>query len=101
MVVKIITYVIQHDTYFQYYKKSFIIIFDRSISALGHGREVVENLNATDKRFIVHLIDTVKLPGSEQFYTEISLHIATHNSYIILSQEFQKQLYNTSHKYGI
>ena len=43
----------------------FNIIIYHGISAPGHGREVVERLNATDKSFIFHIMDTVQLPVSE------------------------------------
>ena len=43
----------------QYY--SFTI--DRDISAPGHGKEVVEGLNAIDKRYIYQLMYNVQLPG--------------------------------------
>ena len=39
------------------------IIFDRDISALGHGKEVVDGLNAIEKRYMYQLMSTVKLPG--------------------------------------
>ena len=45
------------------------------ISAPGHGREVADVLNATEKRFIFHLMATVKLPGSKRFDTQMAVHI--------------------------
>ena len=35
------------------------IIFDRGISAPGHGKEVVDGLNAIDKRFMYKLMYSV------------------------------------------
>ena len=46
-------------------------------------------------------MDTVKLPGSESFDTQMSVHTATQNTNVILSQGFQKHLSNGSHKHGI
>ena len=41
------------------------IIFYRGISAPGHGKEVVDGLNAIDKRYIYQLMSTVQLTGSK------------------------------------
>ena len=38
------------------------LIIDRGISAPGHGKEVVDGLNAVDKRYIYQLISKVQLP---------------------------------------
>ena len=43
------------------------IIFDWSISAPGHGKEVVDGLNAIDKLYMYQLMSTVQLPGSKIF----------------------------------
>ena len=40
---------------------SFII--DQGISETGHGKEVVDGLNAVDKRYIYQLMSNVQLPG--------------------------------------
>ena len=45
----------------------YYIIIDIVISAPGHGKEVVDGLNAVDKRYIYQLIPTVQLPGSNIF----------------------------------
>ena len=39
------------------------IIFDRGISAPGHGKEAVDGLNVIDKRYLYQLMSTVKLQG--------------------------------------
>ena len=43
----------------------FSIIFDQDISAPGHGKEVVDSINAIKKRCIYQLMSTVKRPGSK------------------------------------
>ena len=43
------------------------IIFDRGISAPGHGKEVVSSINAIGKHYMYQLISTVQLPGSKIF----------------------------------
>ena len=45
------------------------IIIDHGISAPGHGREVLDVLNATEKSFVFRLMDTFQIPGSERFDT--------------------------------
>ena len=47
--------------------KTYPIIIDRGISAPGHGKEVVDGLNAVDKRYIYQLISKVQLLGSVIF----------------------------------
>ena len=46
---------------------TYSIIIDRGISAPEHGKEVVDGLNAVDKRYIYQLISKVQLPGSVRF----------------------------------
>ena len=43
------------------------IIFDRSISAPVHGKEVFGILNAIGNRYMYKLMSTVQLPGSTIF----------------------------------
>ena len=47
--------------------QSFNKIIDRGISVPGHVREVVDDLNDTNKSFIFYLMDTVQLPGGKCF----------------------------------
>ena len=68
--------------------KAFNIIIDRGISAPGHGREVVDGLNTTDKSYL-------SLKGHCTIIT------STHNAYVNLAQEFQKHLSNASRNHGI
>ena len=49
--------------------QSYDIFIDRGIIALGHGREVVDGLNAKEKWFIFHLMANVQLHVSKQFDT--------------------------------
>ena len=51
--------------------------------------------------FIFHLIDTVKLPGIERFYTKIAVHTATQNFDVCLAQEFHKCMSNASRKNSV
>ena len=69
--------------------QDFNIIVDRGFSSPGHGRDGVDVLNSTDKSFISHQMATVKLPGSEWFDTQMSVHKKTQNYDVSLAQEFQ------------
>ena len=43
--------------------QTYSLIIDQGISANGHGKEVVDGLNAVDKRYIYKLMSKVQLPG--------------------------------------
>ena len=62
----------------------FYIIIDRGISAPGHGREVLDGLNAIEKRFIFQLISTMQLPGEIFYDTQIVMHTGTRTSDVSL-----------------
>ena len=66
--------------------QAFNIIIELGIIAPGHGREVVYGINATDKRFIFHLMDTVELNESQSFDTQIEIDTTTHSDDVSLLQ---------------
>ena len=66
--------------------QTYSIIIDRSISVPGHGKEVVDGLNAVDKRYIYQLMSKVKLPGSIRFYSQIKIHTGTEKKYVSLAR---------------
>ena len=43
----------------------YSIIIDRGISAPGHRKELVDGINATNKRYIYQLMSNFQLPGSK------------------------------------
>ena len=45
----------------------YSIIFDRGISAHGHGKEVVYELNVVDKHYIYQLMSNLQLIVSVRF----------------------------------
>ena len=57
--------------------QTYSIIIDRGISAPWHGKEVVDGLNAVDKRYIYQLMSKVQLPGSIKFDSQIKIHTGT------------------------
>ena len=60
------------------------IIIDQGISAPGHGKEVVDVLNAVNKRYIYQLMFTVKIPGSNRFDSQMKMHTGTPKDDVIL-----------------
>ena len=74
--------------------QSYNIIIDCGLIVPVHVIEVLDGLIDTDKGFIFHLMPNVKLPGSKRFVTQITVHTATQNTDVILSQGFQKYLSN-------
>ena len=72
--------------------QTYSIIIDRGISALGHGKELVDVLNAVDKRYIYQLISKVQLPGSIIFDSQIKIHTGTEKKDVSLAKEFKDHL---------
>ena len=52
----------------------YSITIDIGIIAPGHGKEVVDGLNAVYKRCLYQLMLTVQLPGSNRFDSQIQMH---------------------------
>ena len=57
--------------------QTYYLIIDRGISAPGNEKEVVDGLNAVDKRYIYQLMSKVQLPGSVRFDSQIKIHTGT------------------------
>ena len=72
--------------------QTYSIIIDQGISAPGHGKEVVDGLNAVDKRFIYQLMSKFQLPGSIRFDSQIKIHTGTENKDVSLAKEFKNHL---------
>ena len=52
----------------------YFIIIDEGISAPGHDKEVLVELNDVDKRYIYQLMSTVQLPGSKNIESHMQIH---------------------------
>ena len=70
----------------------YSIIIDKVISAPGHGKEVVDVLNAVDKRYIYQLMSNVKLTGSNIFDSQNKIHTGTKKDDVSLAQELKEHL---------
>ena len=51
----------------------YSIIIDRGMSAPGNIKEVVDEINDVDRRYIYQLISTVKLPVLNRFDSQIQI----------------------------
>ena len=72
--------------------QDFSIIIYRGSSAPVHGIEVVDGIKAIDKRFILKLISTVKLPGKKGYDTQTPIKYGIRTFNVSLSQELKKTL---------
>ena len=70
----------------------YSIIIDRGISAPVNGKEVLYGLNAVDKRYLYQFMSTVKIPGSNRFYSQMQMHTVTLKYDVSLAKEFQQHL---------
>ena len=57
--------------------QTYSIMIHRGISAPGHGKEVIDGLNAVYKRYIYQLMSKVQLPGLFRYDSEIKIHTGT------------------------
>ena len=57
--------------------QTYSLIIDWGIIAPGHGKEVVDGINAVDKRYIYQLMSKVQIPGSVRFDSQIKIHTGT------------------------
>ena len=64
----------------------------RGISAHGYGKEVVDVINAVDKRYIYQLMSKVQLPGSIRLDSQNKMHTGNENQYVSLAKEFKDHL---------
>ena len=70
----------------------YCIIFDRGISAPGHGKELDDGINTVNKRYINQFMCTVQLPGSVRFDSQIKMHTGTEKEDVSLAKEFKVYL---------
>ena len=81
--------------------QSHSIIIDLGISAPGHGKEVVDGLNAIEKLYMYQLMSNVQLPGPRTFDSHILMNSCTPKNDVSLAKEFQKHMSKDDRKYGV
>ena len=74
------------------------INIDRSISSPGHGRELVDGINATNNIFLFQLLSTVQLPDAKIYDTHMVMQTGTRTSNVSLAIEFQNHLSTAARK---
>ena len=62
------------------------IIIDQGIIAHEHGKEVLDGLNAVDKRYIYQLMYNVQLTGSKIFDSQIKMNTRNQNNDVSLAK---------------
>ena len=72
--------------------KCYSVSIDRGIITNGRGKEVVDELNDVDKRYIYQFMTHVQLPGTKRFGYQIKIHTEKQSNYVSLAQEFQQHL---------
>ena len=65
---------------------AFSIIIDRGISVPGHDREVVVGPNELGENFIFRLTSSVKLPGANNYDTQMVICTVTCTSDVSLTR---------------
>ena len=80
--------------------QTYYIIIDSGISAPGHGKELVDGINAVDKHYIYQLMSKVQLPGSVRFDSQIKIQTDNENKDVNLAKEFKDHLEGEHHQNG-
>ena len=70
----------------------YSVIIYWGISVPGHRKEVVDVLNAVDKRYIHKSMSNVQLPGSNIFDSHMKMYTGNQRYDVSLAKEFQKHL---------
>ena len=66
--------------------KCYSVIIDIVISAPGRGKEVVDGLNAIDRRYIYQLMSNVQLPVSTLYDSHILINSYKQNNDVSLAK---------------
>ena len=80
---------------------AYNVIIDSGGVAPGHGRDLVDGFNATNKIFLSMLMTTVQLTGVAAYKPHMVMHISTANTDISLAREFQKHLSDPTQSHGL
>ena len=79
----------------------YSIIFDQGINEHGHERNVLDVLNAVDKRYIYQLMNAVQIPGSNIFNSQMQIHTGNQKYDVMLTKEIQHHLKKEHRKNGV
>ena len=68
----------------------YSVIIDCGISAPGNGKEVVDGINAIDKRYIYQLMSNSQITGSKIFDSQILMHSCKQNNDVSMDKQLHK-----------
>ena len=80
---------------------AYNIVTNPGVGAPGLGKDVVYDLNATEKGFFTMLMTTVKLTGAATNNSHMVMHTIMSNTYINLSRVFQKNPSDPTHAHEL
>ena len=69
---------------------AYNILFDSDVGAPGHGKYVVDGLNASNKRFLKILMTNVQLTSDDTNNSQMFMHITISNKDMSITRVFQK-----------
>ena len=68
------------------------IAIDRAIGAPGHGKDVVDGLNAVDKNYLKTLMSQIQVPGADNLHNAFAAHVCTDQGMQSLAAECKRLL---------
>ena len=68
---------------------------------LNHGKELVDSVNAIEKRYIHQLMSNIQLTGSKTFDSQILMYYFTQKNDVSLAKKLQKHLSMEHGKHGV
>ena len=76
-------------------------IIDYGVGAPGHGQDIVDEINVTEKKFIPMLMENLQFLCSKGYDEHAEMHITTQNEDISITKELKKHLSNITKKNGV
>ena len=80
---------------------AYQITIDHAVGAQGHGKDVVNGLNAVDKNYLFKIMPRIKIPEAEQGETFFATHSATASDNASFATECQQLLSLQQQRDGI
>ena len=74
------------------FSECYSIIINRGICEPGHGKEVVDGIDAIEKFYIYHLMSNFQLPGSKKFDSQILMNSCTQKIMSVWPKNLQKSV---------
>ena len=65
----------------------YSIIIDRVIGVPGHGKNVVDGINAYDKKFLMKKMCMIEMPEADNFNKRIAAHCMLENFHYSFPEE--------------